>query len=147
MDFSLFFGRLHPLVLHFPIALILLAAGIEVLRLKWEHPQFAKLVPFLLIVGAVGALAASGTGWVFAHESHPRPSLRWMLQWHRWLGIAATVLAAAAAWVASRYATAETSRGRWLRRSAVWLTTIILSAAAHLGALMVWGEDYFNPSA
>jgi uncharacterized membrane protein len=48
MDVSLLFGRLHPLVLHFPIALILLAAGIEVLRLKWEHPQFARLVPFLL---------------------------------------------------------------------------------------------------
>ncbi len=119
MDISLLFGRMHPLVLHFPIALILLAAGIEVLGLKWEHPQFARLVPFLLIVGAVGALAASGTGWVFAHESYPRPALRWMLQWHRCLGIAATVLAAGAAWIASRHATAETASGCWARRSAV----------------------------
>ncbi len=146
MDISTLFGRLHPLVLHFPIALILLAAGIELMRLKWDHPRYATLVPFLLIAGAVGALAASGTGWVFAHESHPRPSLRWMLQWHRWLGIAATVLAAGAAWVAYKFANSENPRGRWLRRSAVWLTALVLSVAAHLGALMVWGEDYFSPS-
>jgi heme A synthase len=70
-----------------------------------------------------------------------------MLQWHRWLGIAATVLAAGAAWVAYKFASSENPRGRWLRRSAVWLTALVLSVAAHLGALMVWGEDYFSPSA
>lgn len=146
MDFTLLFGRLHPLVLHFPIALILLAAGIEVVRLKWERPLFSKLVPFLLMAGAIGALFASGSGWVFAQESHPRPEVSRMLNWHRWLGIAATVLATGAAWVATRFATAETSGGRWARRLAVWLTAIVLSAAAHLGALLVWGEDYFDTS-
>jgi uncharacterized membrane protein len=144
MDPTLLFGRMHPLVLHFPIALILLAAGIELFRLRWDGPRLAALVPFLLSVGAIGALLASLTGWVFAFESHPRPSLRWMLQWHRWLGIAATVLAGAAAWVAFRFAHAETTGGRWLRRLSVWLTAAILSVAAHLGALMVWGEDYFD---
>lgn len=146
MGFTLLFGRLHPLVLHFPIALILLAAGIEVVRLGWEHPLFPKLVPFLLVAGAAGALLASGSGWVFAQESHPRPELAWMLNWHRWLGIAATVLAAGAAWVAMRLANAETAAGRWARRSAIWLTAGVLSAAAHLGALLVWGDDYFDTS-
>ena len=48
MDISLLFGRMHPLVLHFPIALILLAAAVEAVRLKWDRPAFAQLVPFLL---------------------------------------------------------------------------------------------------
>jgi uncharacterized membrane protein len=147
MDYSLLFGRLHPLVLHFPIALIMLAAGIELVRLKWDRPQFAQLVPFLLLVGAIGALFASVTGWVFAHESYPRPALRWMLTWHRWLGIAATVLAGGSAWIAHRFATAATPGGRWVRRASIWTTALVLSGAAHLGALMVWGEDYFDTSA
>lgn len=147
MDLTLLFGRMHPLVLHFPIALILLAAGIELIRLRWDGPRLAGLVPFLLLVGAVGALFASVTGWVFAFESYPRPALRWMLQWHRWLGIAATVLAGGAAWVTFRLANSETPGGRWLRRLSVWLTAALLSAAAHLGALMVWGEDYFDTNA
>lgn len=146
MDFAQLFGRLHPLILHFPIALILLAATVEVVRLKWDRPALAQLVPFLLVVGALGAIAASVTGWVFARESYPRPALRWMLEWHRWLGIATTVLAGFAAWIAWRFASGATARARWLRRGAVWLTALLLTVAAHLGALMVWGEDYFNPT-
>lgn len=147
MDFTLLFGRMHPLVLHFPIALIFLAAGIELVRLKWESPRLAAFVPFLLLIGAIGAFLASVTGWVFAYESYPRPALRWMLQWHRWLGIAATVLAGGAAWITYRFANNETTSGRWLRRLSVWLTAAVLSVAAHLGALMVWGEDYFDTNA
>lgn len=146
MDFTLLFGRLHPLVLHFPIALILLAAAVEAVRLSWDCPAFAQLVPFLLWVGAVSALASSATGWVFALESAPRPALRWALDWHRWLGITATGLAGGAAWIAQRQAHATTPGGRWLRRAMVWLAAIVLSAAAHLGALMVWGEDFFDTS-
>lgn len=145
MNYTQLFGRLHPLIVHFPIALILLAAAVETVRLKWDRPAFAHLVPFLLAVGALGALAASGTGWVFALESYPRPSLRWALDWHRWLGIATTVLSGIAAWLAWRLADSPTARGRWLRRAVIGLTALLLTVAAHLGALMVWGEDYFTP--
>lgn len=147
MDFTLLFGRMHPLVLHFPIALIFLAAGIELARLKWSNLRLASVVPVLLLIGAIGAFFASVTGWVFAFESYPRPALRWMLQWHRWLGIAATVMAGGAAWIAYRFANDESPKGRWLRRGSVWLTAVVLSVAAHLGALMVWGEDYFDTNA
>ncbi len=146
MDLSTLFGRLHPLVLHFPIALLLLAAALEVVRLKWDRPGLGRTITLLMVIGAVGALAATATGWVFAVESHPRPSLRWMLQWHRWLGVGTTVLAGIAAWLAFRLSEAPNPGARWLRRSAIWLTSLILIGAAHLGALMVWGEDYFDLS-
>ncbi|MDQ5980218.1 MAG: hypothetical protein QG602_3193, partial [Verrucomicrobiota bacterium] len=146
MDLSTLFGRLHPLVLHFPIALLLLAAALELVRLKWDRPGLGRTVTLLMVVGAAGALMATATGWVFAVESHPRPSLRWMLQWHRWLGVATAVLASIAAWLAYRLSEAPNPGTRWLRRTAIWLTGLILIGAAHLGALMVWGEDYFDPS-
>lgn len=146
MDISVLFGRLHPLALHFPIALLLLAAALEVVRLKWDRPGLGRTVALLMAIGAVGALVATTTGWVFAAESHPRLSLRWMLQWHRWLGITTTVLAGVAAWLSARLAESPVTSARWLRRATVWLTAIILVAASHLGALMVWGEDYFAAS-
>lgn len=146
MDLSTLFGRLHPLVLHFPIALLLLAAALEVVRLKWDRPGLCRTITLLMALGAAGALVATATGWVFAVESHPRPSLRWMLQWHRWLGVVTTVLACVAAWLTSRLAEAPTSGARWLRRATIWLTGLVLIVAAHLGALMVWGEDYFDLS-
>lgn len=146
MNFAQLFGRLHPLVLHFPIALIILAAVVEAVRLKWERPALAQLVPFVLVIGALGALVASATGWMFAHDYFPAPSDRWMLTWHRWLGIATTVLAGFAAWIAWFSAYSLRPRDRWLRRVAVWLAALILTVTAHLGALMVWGADYFSPT-
>lgn len=139
-----FIGRLHPLVLHFPIALIIVAAGVEAVRVRWDHPSFAGLVTFLLGVGAAGAAIATASGWIFAYESYPRPSLRWMLEWHRWLGIGTTVLTACAAWLAWRLGAASGNRHRWLRRVVVWTAAASVSITGHFGALMVWGEDHFG---
>ena len=139
-----FFGRLHPLVLHFPIALLLLAAAVEVVRCLRTDPRLARLTVLLLALGAVGALAAAGTGWIFAHESHPEPALRATLVWHRWLGVVTAVLAVVAWLVAHRWAEDPRPGFRWIPRSISWLTAVLLAIAAHLGALIVWGADYFS---
>lgn len=144
MDTPVLLGRLHPLVLHFPIALLLVAAAVELWRLRWERPLYAQLTPFLLATGAVGALIASLTGWVFAAESAPRAEVRWMLAWHRWLGIATTVLAGVAAWIAVRNNSGTTAGARWARRLSNWTTAGLVSVAGHFGALLVWGEDHFD---
>lgn len=139
-----FIGRLHPLILHFPIAMIIVAAGVEAARLRWDHPKFAHLVTFLLGIGAAGAVLASASGWLFAFEAYPRPSLRWMLEWHRWLGIGTTALTACAAWLSWRFGMTTANRHRWLRRVIVWTAAASVSLTGHFGALMVWGEDYFG---
>ncbi|HMP89697.1 MAG TPA: hypothetical protein PJ991_05825 [Kiritimatiellia bacterium] len=144
MNFDVLFGRLHPVVIHFPIALIVVAAVVEAIRLKWDHPAFPYLVTFLLATGAMFALLASTTGWVFAREYYPPPSDAWMLTWHRWLGITTTLLAGVAAVISRSLADSQRIQIRWLRRSVIWLAAIVLIATAHLGALMVWGADYFD---
>ncbi len=137
-------GRLHPLVLHFPIALLLLAAAVEVVRCFRADPRLGRLTVFLLTLGTLGAVAAAGTGWVFARESHPEPALRATLHWHRWLGIATAGLATIAWASARRYADDPRPTRRWISRLAVWLAATVLVITAHLGALLVWGADYFS---
>jgi uncharacterized membrane protein len=138
------FGRLHPLVLHFPIALLLLAAAVEAVRCFRVDPRLARLTVLLLALGAVGALAAAGTGWVFARESHPEPALRATLVWHRWLGVGTAGLALPAWLAACRWADDTRPGFRWIPRIVTWLTAGLLAIAAHLGALLVWGADYFS---
>ncbi len=139
-------GRLHPLVVHFPIACIVLAGAGETVRLFWNRPQLGAFVTWALGIGTLAAVLALPTGFVFAYEYHPQPSLRWMLQLHRWLGVA-TAVVAFTAWIAARtwIETLSPSK-RWLRRGIVWLASLALIATAHFGALMVWGEDYFSQS-
>ena len=144
MPMDVIFGRMHPLVIHFPIALILLAAAIEVIRIKWDRPYLSQMTLFLLLAGALGALAASATGWVFSHEYYPPPSEQWMLERHRWLGISTAVLAGMASVAAYRWAGVSTGITLWLRRGIIWLTALAVTVTAHLGALMVWGAVYFQ---
>ena len=146
MNAPLWLGRLHPLVVHFPIALLLVAAAVEMAGLFHDHPALGRLVTFLLAVGAVSAMASAATGWGFVGEHHPRPSMHTMLSWHRWLGVTTALLATAAWAVARRAADDARPPARWLRRGLVWLTAGVLTVTGHLGALMVWGEDYFSPN-
>jgi uncharacterized membrane protein len=138
------FGRLHPLVLHFPVALLLLAAAVEAGRCFRADPRLGRLTVFLLALGTVGALLAAGTGWIFARESHPEPELRSTLLWHRWLGVVTAVLAAIAWLAARRWADDGRAGFRWLSRLLIWIAAAVLIIAAHLGALLVWGADYFS---
>jgi uncharacterized membrane protein len=138
------FGRLHPLVLHFPVALLSLAAALELVRIFRDDARLGKLTVFLLAVGAVGAVLAAGTGWIFAHESHPKEPMRTILTWHRWLGVTTAALSVLAWAAAHRWADDPRRGARWLGRIVVWLAAGLLIVTAHLGALLVWGTDYFS---
>lgn len=137
-------GRLHPLLVHFPIALLVLAGGGEAVRLISNRPGMGVFVLWALGLGAGGSVLALSTGFLFANEYHPQPSLHWMLKTHQWLGLL-TVVSAIVAWNAARvWIEAPPGGSRWARRGLVWLTTGLLAVTAHFGALMVWGADYFS---
>ena len=56
------FGRLHPSVVHFPIALILLALVVELLAFRWKKAELRWAGMFLLLCGAIGAALAALAG-------------------------------------------------------------------------------------
>ncbi len=53
---------LHPIMVHFPIALILTACAAELVGAFTRRPFFTKAALLLLVVGALGAVAAYITG-------------------------------------------------------------------------------------
>ena len=61
MNAAQLFGRLHPMVPHFPIAL-LPPAAVEGVRCFRADSRFGRLT-LLLAPGAIRAVAAAGTGW------------------------------------------------------------------------------------
>lgn len=137
------FGRLHPLLVHFPIALLLLAAAFEFWRLKWNSATSASCSRLVVILGAIAAVVAAVTGWVFSQEHH-RTDTAALLAQHRWLGIATAVMAVASALAIWRWNESTVRSLAWLRRGIVWTAAILLTVAAHLGAMLVWGDDYFT---
>ncbi|MEZ5275568.1 MAG: DUF2231 domain-containing protein [Opitutaceae bacterium] len=137
------FGRVHPLLVHFPIALLLIAAGLEVWRLKAESLVVAHFVLLTSLLGAFFSAAAVATGWVFSNEFH-RSDTAALLAQHRWLGFATLILAVVTAGVVWRWNRPPSNSQKWIRRLLVWATAAILVAAAHVGAMAVWGDDFFS---
>lgn len=137
-------GHLHPVVLHFPIALLCLGGALEVVRLRRESPFAARAGAWLFGVGAVLALAAVATGWPLAVYEKVRSDERPILELHRWFGVA-TAAAAGVAWLASHIWRDTATRAQvWLRRVSVLVTVMLVTVAGHLGAVIVWGKDWFS---
>ena len=62
-------GRLHPLLVHFPIAMILAAAAVELaLVFRREHKP-STIASFCVWVGTVFACLATWCGWALGEES------------------------------------------------------------------------------
>lgn len=139
-----FFGRLHPLFLHFPIALLWAGGVAELARVRQESAFTARLSIWLLGAGALLALGAAGSGWFLAAFEKVRGDERATLEWHRWLGLA-TAVSALVAWRAvAIWRELSTPTQAWLRRAVVLATVSLVTAAGHLGAVLVWGKDWFS---
>ena len=66
-------GRLHPLVVHFPIAFLLGAAARELARLRERWKNLDATIRILLWFGGIAALVAGGTGLIFMNDFAPAP--------------------------------------------------------------------------
>jgi uncharacterized membrane protein len=136
-------GRLHPVLLHFPITLLWLAALLEAARWRADSSALARASIWLLGLGLLSTVAAAGSGWLLAAHEHIRQDQQTFLAWHRWLGVATGALALVAWRAACRWREDARPGQRVARRALIWSSTLVLTAAAHLGATIVWGADWF----
>lgn len=82
-------GVYHPLLVHFPIALILAAALAQALNLAGTRISNADTVRFLVWAGAFGGLAAGLLGW--AHAGPMASDEAGIMLAHRWIGSSLTL--------------------------------------------------------
>jgi len=135
-------GRLHPLLIHFPIALVIVAAIAEAAATLSKDERWRTLAVANVRAGAAFALTAVIAGWFFAWSlgSDAPPTL----EWHRWLGTVAAGLTFVAAF-ATASAKPRAGWALWMYRIALLVAGIVMAIAAHLGALLVWGADFLRP--
>jgi 2-haloacid dehalogenase len=109
-------GRFHPLLVHFPIGLVLTAAGSEfAARMRRQSWRAVAVANFR--AGALFSALTVLAGWVLASASfvEATPSLTW----HRRIGVAAAVATMGAA-VASRSRQVESGRSLLVYRGALF---------------------------
>jgi uncharacterized membrane protein len=136
-----FIGRLHPLLVHFPIALILLAAAAEIFAVVTVAARWHVVAIACLRAGAIGAVGAAGAGWLMARMPGVDPSAT--LEWHRWFGTATAATAVIAVLVTA--AGERSSATRWIDWMAMLAAALCVAATGHLGGMLVWGADFLRP--
>lgn len=135
-------GKLHVLVIHFPIALIAAAAGVESWQILRRRSGAGPVVRFCIFFGAAAAVVAAVLGWIHALFSGYESNAAGTLLLHRWAGVAA----AAGAVVAAALSELDDVRGRrsLIFRTALFGTALLVGAAGHLGGTLVYGDDFFR---
>lgn len=146
---SRFAGRLHPILVHFPIALVTAAAAIEVWRLLRRERGVSGASAPLLMAAAITALAATGSGWLNAAWEHGGDASDHLTR-HRWLGtiIAFALLGVAIVAMRARRqaSTLGGSAGSFViaQRFGALGGAAVVALVGHLGGELVHGEDYLQ---
>ena len=137
-----FVGRLHPLLIHFPIALVIAAALAEVVAMVTAAEPWRTVAVANVRAGAVFALLAAIAGWRLAMAPDMDGSP--LLEWHRWLGTVASGAALAAALGTGGLGVRSALRVR-MYRIALFAAGTLVAVAGHFGGLLVWGANFLHP--
>ena len=137
---------LHPAVVHFPIALLLVGAGLSLLAVVF--PRWALPTALILFLGAAGAFVAVQTG---EREEHRLPKttgeLHEAFEHHEHAGKRARNFSLAAASLA--VLTVLTSRWRLAKRILAAATAVValmtayhVAQAGHYGGALVYEHGF-----
>ena len=135
-------GRLHPLLIHFPIALVITAALAEGAAIVTADENWRTVAVGNVRAGAAFALLATIAGWRLALA--PEMEVSPLLEWHRWLGFVAAGAALAAALATGGIRRRSTLEVR-IYRIALFTAGTLVAVTGHVGGLLVWGADFLHP--
>lgn len=129
-----FLGRLHPLIVHFPVGLLCIALLLEAISWYRKSTEFRAGITAMVWIGTISAMLAAALGLILVNQEDYAGK---GVTIHQWAGLATmslailTVLALRAGRL-SAY------------RTLLLLTVVGVSVAGHFGALLTHGEDYLS---
>jgi len=138
-----FAGRFHPSTVHFPIALIAVAALFEILGAARRDRALAVASVWLAALGAIGAVAAAALGWSAAAFSTFPGEMAWILETHRWLGVGTAATAALAA-TAGVLALRRGAGWPFLFRLLLLAATVLVLVTGFFGGTLIYGFDHYR---
>jgi mono/diheme cytochrome c family protein len=141
-DFTLFLGRFHPLVVHLPIGVLVLAGLAEAatFRSKFREridPALGLGLPVLVLVTVTAYVLGHFLGRSGGYAANA-------LTLHRRLEFLATVGTCVSLALFARHAARDTPGSRTAYRAALGVTLAVLSVGAHFGGTVTHGDSYLT---
>ncbi|MEM7373936.1 MAG: DUF1549 domain-containing protein [Bacteroidota bacterium] len=136
-----FVGRLHPMIVHFPIVLLILALGMEAVQLSRKNNDLQAGISLVLPLGIGTAILATILGLILHKQEAYNHEL---VENHERLGILTTLLAIVSGVCYQRWR----KIGKQIYRRAFQLMLLVsvltLTLAGHNGASLTHGADYLS---
>jgi len=134
-------GRFHPVLVHFPIALLVAAFGCELVSGARREREWHAAGVANLRIGAAFAIASAAAGWAFAWSPMVEGSAT--LEWHRWAGTCAAI-AAVGALLSAQASPNGSPRSLWMYRASLGGAAALVAVTGHLGGVLVWGAHFLR---
>ena len=135
-----FLGRLHPLAVHFPVALLVFAAIVELFTLKKFNSTLRPGINLLVAAGVISAIFSAVFGFLLSKDGDYGEDLGI----HQWIGIATALLGALSWLLLNRILKKNQLNLVKPYRSILFISAIGVSAAGHFGASLAHGNDYLS---
>jgi uncharacterized membrane protein len=136
-----FLGRLHPMVVHFPLGLILFAAILELFTIGRFNSKLRPGIKICLIAGVITSAISAAFGWLLASGEDYAGNT---LAIHQWMGIGTAILGAIVllllVWLRKHQRAATIG----IYRTILFVTAVGITVTGHFGASLTHGDEYLS---
>lgn len=135
-----FFGRLHPLLVHLPIGILVMAALLDFFGRRKKYKALGSVVPFVLLVAAISSLITLISGWLIPKNGQYDELL---LDKHFWSAVAFT------AGLIILYFISQGDKPKRAKKFYVpffILNLVLLTLTGHFGGSLTHGSNYLFES-
>ncbi len=132
-----FLGRFHPVFVHLPIGILLLACIFILLSFRAKFVSLKPAIPIILFLGVLSAIASCLTGYFLADGGDYDGEL---VSTHQWMGIGVAALSLILYVVYSKV------KSNGILGTIAVTLILMISITGHLGGSLTHGADYLTES-
>lgn len=128
-----FIGRFHPVLVHLPIGILLMAIIFHSLSYQKKFETLRPAIRYSLLLGMLAAIVSCISGWMLSSSGEYEEGL---VSKHQWLGISVAVLSVATYFLLNKNA--------WVVKWLMPVMGLLVIITGHLGGSLTHGEDYLT---
>ncbi len=130
-----FIGHLHPVLVHLPIGILLVACLFIWQARKDKYAHLQPAINLMLLLGMISAVVSCITGYVLSQSGDYEEE---MVNLHQWMGISVAVFS-----IILYYSRRKPGLRKWQWLLAPFLVMLIF-ITGHLGGSLTHGSDYLT---
>ncbi|HEY4967216.1 MAG TPA: c-type cytochrome domain-containing protein [Puia sp.] len=130
-----FIGHLHPVLVHLPIGILLIACLFIWQARKDKYAHLQPAINIILLLGMISAIVSCVTGFILSQTGDYDED---MVSWHQWMGISVAIFS-----VILYYSRRKPGLRKWQWLLAPVLVLLIF-ITGHLGGSLTHGSDYLT---